>query len=109
MFREDGRLKIKVMGKDSISVNKDVIDVRYVEQLADSEQLAMLGYLLKYAERHLFDGKKTMQQAVTQLCEIIEKKGMAEIVESSYIPCGLAMPRKQEIFACMNRYRKIGL
>lgn len=109
MFREDGRLKIKVMGKDSISVNRDVIDVRYVEQLADSEQLAMLGYLLKYAQKHLFDGKKTMQQAVTQLCEIIEKKGMAEIVESSYIPCGLAMPRKQEIFACMNRYRKIGL
>lgn len=106
---EDGRLKIKTMGKDSISIGHDVIDVRYMEQLVDGEQLAALGYFLKYAQYHLFDGRKTMQETVAQLCNIIEKKGMEEIIESSYIPCGLAMPRKQEIFACMNRYRKLGL
>lgn len=109
MFREDARLKIKTMGRDSISVNKEVIDVRYVEQLADTEQLAMLGYLLKYAQLHLFDGKHSMQEVVKRLTEITAQKGMEEIAGGSYLPGGLAMPREQEIFACMNRYRKLGL
>lgn len=109
MFKEEARLKIKTMGRDSISVNREVIDVRYMEQLVDAEQLALLGRLLQYAQIHLFDGKKTMQEAVTVLCDIMEKKGMAEIAAGSYLPCGLAMPRRQEIFACFNRYRKLGL
>lgn len=109
MIKEDNRLKIKTMGRDGISINKETIDVRYVEQLVDSEQLASLGYLLKYANQHLFDGKKTLQEVAEKLYEIMEQKGMAAICESSYLPCGLAKPRKQEIFACMNRYRRLGL
>lgn len=106
-FREDSRMKIKTMGRDGISINRDTIDVRYVEQLADSEQLAALAYLLKYAECHIFDGRRTLTESVDALEQVMEQKGMAAVCESSYLPCGLAMPRRQEIFACMNRYRKI--
>ena len=109
MIREDNRLKIKTMGRDGISINRETIDVRYVEQLADSEQLATLGYLLKYANCHLFDGKKTLQEVVDALCAVMEEQGMAAVCESSYLPCGLAKPRRQEIFACINRYRRLGL
>lgn len=52
MFQEDNRLKMKTMGRDSISINREVIDVRYVEQLMDTEQLAALGYMLKYMQIH---------------------------------------------------------
>lgn len=109
MVKEDHRVKIKTMGRDGIMINKETIDVRYVEQLADSEQLAALGYLLCYANRHLFDGKKTLRETADRLYEIMEQKGMAAICESSYLPCGLAKPRKQEFFACVNRYRRLGL
>jgi predicted ABC-class ATPase len=108
LFKEE-RLKMKSMGLDSISINHEVIDVRYVEQLVDTEQLAMLGYLLRYAELHCFDGRRTLQEAVERLLKDVQEKGMAAMTESSYVPCGLAMPRKQEIFACVNRYRKLGL
>lgn len=108
MFREDARLKIKTMGRDSISINHEVIDVRYVEQLMDTEQLAALGYMLKYMQIHIFDGKITLRQAVDRLWAVLEQKGIAEICGGSYLPCGLAMPRKQEVFACVNRYRKLG-
>ena len=37
-------MKLKTMGRDGISINRDTIDVRYVEQLADTEQLAALAY-----------------------------------------------------------------
>lgn len=43
-FKEDARMKLKTMGRDGISINRDTIDVRYVEQLADTEQLAALAY-----------------------------------------------------------------
>lgn len=109
MFKEDSRLKIKTMGRDAISLNKETIDVRYVEQLVDSEQLAMLGYVMKYAQTHVFDGKKTLKEAVDAVCGIIETKGIPELVDGSYVPTGLAYVRKQEIFACINRYRRLGL
>lgn len=106
-FREDSRMKLKTMGRDAISINRDTIDVRYVEQLVDTEQLSALAYLLKYAQCHVFDGKKTLAQSVDILMKLLEEKGLEAVCESSYLPCGLAMPRRQEIFACMNRYRKI--
>ena len=107
-FRDD-RIKIKTMGKDSISIHRDVIDVRYVEQLVDTEQLAALGYILKYAYTNLIDGKKTMKQVVDMLYDAMEKGGMVKICGGSYLPSNFAMVRKQEIFACLNRYRKLKL
>lgn len=107
-FRED-RMKLKTMGRDGISINRDTIDVRYVEQLVDSEQLSALAYLLKYAQCHIFDGKKTLTESVDLLLKLMDEKGLAAICESRYLPCQLAMPRRQEIFACINRYRKLQL
>lgn len=106
-LRREHRVKIKVFGKDSVSINKETIDLRYVEQLADSEQTAALGYAFLYAQLHIMDGKKTLQQVVEQLMEQIQRKGLGSISGSSYPRTGLAMPRKQEIFACINRYRKL--
>lgn len=107
--RPGERTKIKVLGKDSIQLNRDNIDLRYVEQLVDSEQLTSLGYLLNYAQKHLMDGQRSMVQIVDELTDILNKNGLNKICESSYLPSGLAMPRKQEIFACFNRYRKLNV
>jgi hypothetical protein len=46
------------MGKDGIQMNRETIELRYVEQIVDAEQTNVLGYLVKYAEQNLFDGKK---------------------------------------------------
>ena len=105
----NSRVKIKVMGKDGISMNKETIDLRYLEQLADSEQTAALGYMIKYAECNLLDGKKDLRTIVDLLENLIRQKGLAAVTESSYLPSNLAMPRRQEIFACFNRYRGLSL
>ena len=103
------RMKIKGMGKEAVSLNKETVNLRYVEQIADSEQVMTLGYLLAYAEGNLFNGRDTMQKVVDHLMELIDKKGLASIVPGSYLPSGLALPRRQEIFACFNRYRNLKL
>ncbi len=98
--------KIKVYGKDSFSLGKNTVDLRYIEQIADAEQTAALGGLLRYAKENLADGKKTIPQIIDLLEKLLEEKGLAGITSSSYTPCGLAMPRRQEIFSCFNRYRR---
>lgn len=104
---KESRLKIKTMGLSQISLMKDTIDLRYLEQLTDSEQTCTLAYALKYAECHLMNGKKTMISIVDEVERILDEKGFLGLCEGSYLPNHLARPRRQEIFACMNRYRKL--
>lgn len=96
--------KVKTLGKTSFSIDKDTVDLRYVEQLVDSEQTAALSYLLRYAKEHYAGSNLTLVQLVAALSDILEKQGISAICDSSYVPVNLAMPRKQEIFACLNRY-----
>jgi len=105
----EDRVKIKSMGLDTVSVNKETIDLRLVEQLMDGEQLTTLGYMLIYAEKHLFNGRRTLQEVVDTLDKMTDEKGVAAVCEGSYLPSNLAMPRRQEIFACLNRYRKLNI
>lgn len=100
------RMKIKTMGKDALSIDRETVDLRYVEQLADMEQVVMLGHILKYVLQNMAGGKKTLREIVEELFHIIGQKGMQGIYGGKYLPTGLAMPRKQEVFACLNRYRK---
>lgn len=100
------RMKIKPMGTDGVSVDREMVDLRYVEQLADAEQTVMLGYMLKYILQNAAGQKKTMQELVDHIFAIVRQKGMKGIYGGRYLPTGLAMPRRQEVFACFNRYRK---
>lgn len=100
------RLKTKVHGKDGFSIGKTEVDLRYIEQLTDSEQTASLALLLKYAVEHLIDGKHTLPEIVAYLDTQLHKQGLAFFSEGNYIPCGYAIPRIQEIYSCFNRYRR---
>ena len=107
-LRQKGRVKIKTMGRDGVMLNHETVDLRYVEQLADQEQLASLGHILRYLEEEVFDGRKTVQQSIEEVWRELEIDGLGVICEGTMIPGNLAMPRKQEIYACVNRYRKLG-
>lgn len=99
--------KIKVNGKDAVSINRDSIDTRYLEQLADEEQLRMIGYLFVYMNQSIFGRNNTLQDSVEKLAQMLEKNGLKDIFQGKKIPCNLAMPRKQELFMCINRFRKL--
>ncbi len=85
-------------------LDRDTLDLRYVEQLVDSEQTAALSYLLRYAKEHFAGSGITLTALVDQLEALLDTKGLASICDSSYVPVGLSRPRRQEIFACFNRY-----
>lgn len=100
------QLKIKVHGKDGFLIGKQDVDLRYIEQLIDTEQTAALGLLLKYTIEKLADGTRMIDDIVKYLADQLKHKGLSFLSEGSYIPCGYAMPRIQEIYSCFNRYRR---
>jgi predicted ABC-class ATPase len=101
------RPKIKVLGKDGIQIGKTSTDLRYLEQLTDGEQLAALAYMLIYSASHYMDGRRDLTQIVDLLETQVNQKGLSSLAESTYLPAGLARPRRQEIFACFNRCREL--
>lgn len=109
VFRGNDRVKMKTMGREAVQINRETIDLRYVEQLVDSEQVSALGYCVKYAEKHLLDGRKTLQKVVEELENKIKKDGLGSLCESGSSVACLAAPRKQEIYACLDRYRGLKL
>lgn len=101
------RLKMKVLGKDSIQINRTNIDLRYLEQISDTEQLSALAYLLTYGAKHYFRQGRTLTEVVDLLERQIDEKGLASLSDAPYLASNLARPRRQEIFACFNRCREI--
>lgn len=98
------RVKMKVMGKDSISINKETIDLRYVEQLVDTGQLAGLANVVWYIRKNLLLEKMSMTEAVNQVEALLQGSGFEKIC-AGRVPGNLTVPRRQEIFACLNRWR----
>lgn len=102
----DRGIKVKTRDLDSISINKDEIDVSYIEQLVDNSQLNLIGSMVKYASENIADNKLTIKEIIDKLYEISKSpEGMIKIEGVRSGTGSLAMPRKQEIAAAINRIR----
>lgn len=96
-------MKVKIMGKEMLMLDKENVDLRYTEQLADSEQTTALAYFMRYLLEKA-KSAQTVRESVSEIETLFEKKGWQAFC-SGYVPCGLARPRTQEIYAVLNRYR----
>lgn len=99
-------VKIKSLGVDGISINKENIDLRAVEQIVDSEQLNTIGSLMKYVEMNLMNKGLTLKEAVDKAYEELENSMISiDKIKGGY--GSFAISRKQEIMAAYNRFRKL--
>lgn len=108
-LRNNSRIKTKTLGKDALQIDHETIELRFLEQLIDSEQVAALGTILLYAEKNLLNGRDDLQKIIEIIRKKLDQGGLAAICSGSTVPGNLAMPRNQEIFACFNRYRLLKL
>lgn len=100
-------IKIKTLGVDGLSINRDEINLRAVEQLVDREQVNFIGEIMKWAEDNVIDGKKTLTEVADAIFNFISKNGMLSICNTKGGLGNLAMVRKHEIMAAFNRYRRL--
>ena len=99
-------VKVKTLGKDGISINKENIDLRAVEQIVDNEQLNTIGAIMKYAENKLMGKNLTLAQIADNITEELKNNLIGiENIKGGY--GSFAIVRRQEIMCAYNRYRKI--
>ena len=97
--------KIRVHGWDSLSIDKSEIDLRYLEQVVDESQTAALGYIIQYILTKIADGRKTPDALAEEIAKKLDVEGILSITPKNYSAGPSAMVRKQEILACLCRYR----
>lgn len=103
--RGGDRLKVKTYGKDELEVGGVSADLRFVEQLVDPEQTASLAQMVRLVVERDLLATCTMAEAVGLLRDELAERGLAGLSDHGYAACGFALPRAQEVFACLNRLR----
>ena len=139
---ESRKVKVRGQGTDSVSLNHESVELRFVEQIVDHEQTNLLGLLLRQLEENYFNGKKPLTACVEELYLKLSSYGFSAIADMSgaddrptpsnhfesadrsgsagrsgvsgspgfgQIPGNLAMIRRQELWAMVNRYRALKL
>lgn len=102
-------VKIKSLGIDGLSINKENIDLRAVEQIVDSEQVNSIGEIMKWAEDNIIDNRLSLVEVVDKAMDYIKANGLIKISKTYGGSGSLSAPRKQEIMGAFSRYRKLKL
>lgn len=97
--------KVRVHGWDTISLDKNEIDLRYMEQIVGESQTAALAYIMQYILDRLANGKKTIPVLAKEAADKLEKEGILSLTPKNYGAGPAAYVRRQEILACLARYR----
>lgn len=97
---DQDRVKVKTNGLDSVSIAREPIDLRAMEQLIDSQQSTAIGKMILYANKNLVDNQKTTTQIAQELETLADQNGLSFFGRGS-----LAMPRRQELLGALNRMR----
>ena len=97
--------RLKAKGKYSILYGWNNIDISGLEQLVDESQTNCIAVMIGFLKNKVIDEKKTIEQSLDQMYRHIEKSGLDSISPYTGHPGNLAMPRKQEVFAAISRYR----
>lgn len=100
-------VKIKTLGIDGLSINKEDINLRSVEQIVDREQVTSIGSMMKWAEDKIVNNNLTLIEVTDRILDEVKEKGLLQMSGMKGGSGSLALPRKQEIMAAFNRYRKL--
>lgn len=103
--KADDRAKIKVMGTDGFLYNKTNVDLRYLEQITDAEQMLAISKALEYLIKK-YGGRQVLLKTLLDDAEqLINTKGVAALTSRGSVP-NMSKPRRFEIAGCINRFVK---
>lgn len=98
----DGRTKIKSRALDEISINREAIDIRALEQLTENAQANYIGQVLRYLSKQ--SGRaKSLRQWLEEIEQLTQKQTLSSFLGEHG---NLSYARKYEIAAAFCRWRK---
>lgn len=105
-----GKPKVDAKGLKTIIFGTSSVDLSFLEQLVDTSQTRAIAAMIFYMAKKYIDNRHTIHQAVDAVFRDIEEKGLDILAPfSGQHPGDLAMPRKQEVAAAVNRLRTLAV
>ncbi len=91
----------------TVFLGRDTMDLAALEQLLDAAQArAIAAALIWIADRGLADGMRTVRELLGLIEVEVAQRGLEGLVPEG-VPGDLALPRRQEIAAALNRLRTL--
>lgn len=104
--RDQRGTKIKTMGRDGFLINKQNVDLRYLEQIVDGVQMTGIAKILDFLMVQHAGELVKVSDIADEVLASVEKKGLEGTIGGS-VMLDMALPRKCEICGCINRYLKV--
>ncbi|KXB01169.1 hypothetical protein AKJ41_02525 [candidate division MSBL1 archaeon SCGC-AAA259O05] len=101
--KKSGKVKIKARGMDTIQFGYKNIDLSKIHQITERPQVRLIGDIIFYAAKNIFDGDTTIEEGMEKIEELMREKGIHEFTPSN--AGNYTSPRKYEIAAALNRLR----
>ncbi|SHE12637.1 Predicted ATPase of the ABC class [Chlamydia abortus] len=100
--------KISAKGLSAILIGRSQVDLSNVEQLADPSQTRAIADMLRILFRRSFSKGEGLREAIDRLYEQVAGEGLDVISPfRGQHPGDLALPRKHELAAAINRMRTL--
>ncbi len=106
-----GSEKLQVIDLGIIIIGDEMIDLRGIHDIVTPRQLYSIGFMLRYLMVSNNDVIIDIKARIDDLYKKINEEGM-DIIYSSFFTATerfLDLPRKQDLFAAINRMRKINI
>lgn len=102
------RKPAKAAGTNAIRYGKQEVDLSAVTQLVDAAQVSGLAHTFDMI-MEWSDGRSNLAELVDDVCREMDVQGIDALSPHNGHPGLYARPRRQEIFAAVNRYRRLEL
>ena len=104
-----GSEKLEIFEPGFILIGDEKIDIHGLHDIVSGRQLDALGFMLRYLEVTNTDRIIDLKKKIDDLYEKIEREGLDIMYSSYFTTTGrfLDLPRKHELFALVNRMKKI--
>ena len=103
------RPKTRASGLDTITLDRDAIDVGDVEQIVDQGQTEAIAWAVRGVVERLADGNRPLVDLLEELDGQIDEFGLDALTKfgARRYPAFLARPRMVDVAAAVNRYRPL--
>lgn len=102
-----GRSRVTARGLDTLTFGEDEVDLDAVEQIVDRSQVTGIGRALALLGGGVLDGTIPLGEGLDLLDAQIAREGIDALREGSRDATDLALPRRHEVAAALNRLRSV--
>jgi predicted ABC-class ATPase len=102
-----GKRRVTARGVDTLTFGEDDVDLAAVEQIVDRSQVAGIGRALALLGEGVLDGTIPLDQGLDLLDAELARRGVDALLSGARDATDLAVPRRHEVAAALNRLRSV--